>query len=102
MWKFVGADTSVRPYELTYPTYQTYQTSLNPTRPVRGPRIAVGCWNAGPVATVIVSAAYEFSRLKPSRKRRSLAALPSFTVFSRRRSHTEILSCLNSLYASEV
>jgi hypothetical protein len=41
----------------------------NPTRPVRGPRIAVGVWNVDtpvalmPVPALIVSAAYEFRML---------------------------------------
>lgn len=57
--------------DLTYPTYLTYTThsyhmNRKPTRKVRGARIAVGCRNELPVATVIVSAAYLFIRLNPS------------------------------------
>ena len=35
-------------------------------RPVRGPRIAVGCWNAAPVDCVIVSAAYLLEMMEES------------------------------------
>ena len=34
-----------------------HHTKRAPTRPVRGARIAVGCWNAAPVLKLIVSAA---------------------------------------------
>jgi hypothetical protein len=36
---------------------RSYQMKRNPTRIVRGARIAVGCWNATPVAALIVSPA---------------------------------------------
>jgi len=34
-----------------------YHMKRNPIRPVRGARIAVGCWNAEPVLKLMVSAA---------------------------------------------
>ena len=71
---------------------ETYQTNLRPIRPVRGPRIVVGCWNVVPVVKLIVSAAYTFSRLKASTNRRSLVAPVRFSVFSARMSNTEMLS----------
>src|SRR3954463_14075800 len=66
-------------------------------RAVRGAMIAVGCWKFAPAVVVIVSAAYAFSRLKPSRNRRTLSAEPSGTVFSTRRSTTEMLSWRKAL-----
>ena len=87
-----------------YPAYPAfyplpnYQIKRNPMRPVRGPRIAVGCWKFAPARVLIVSAAYAFVRLNPSRNRRTLATSPSFTVFSTRRSITEIVSCRYALY----
>jgi len=36
---------------------RSYHMNLKPTRPVRGARMAVGCWNAVPVLKLIVSAA---------------------------------------------
>src|SRR5262249_57670197 len=61
-----------------------YHTNRNPIRPVLGARIAVGCWNALPVLKLIVSAAYAFSRLKPSRNARSFMPWPRLTDFSTR------------------
>ena len=52
----------MRPAERWSPA-ANYQMKRKPMRPVRGARIAVGFWNAEPVATLIVSAAYEFVRL---------------------------------------
>ena len=50
-------------------------------RAVRGPRIAVGCWNALPVLKLIVSAAYWLVTLNRSKKARTFATF-SPKVFS--------------------
>src|SRR5262249_33033957 len=56
-----------------------------------GARIAVGCWKFAPARVLIVSAAYLFARLNPSKNTRSFAG-PTGTVFSMRTSTTLMLS----------
>jgi hypothetical protein len=42
---------------LTLSDRRSYQIKRAPIRPVRGPRIAVGCWNVKPAVVMMVSAA---------------------------------------------
>ena len=58
-----------------YPAFCLPNYQIKAEADARRPRsrIAVGCWNVAPAVVVIVSAAYAFARLKPSRNRRTLA-----------------------------
>src|ERR671919_2696138 len=63
-----------------------YQRNRNPSRAVRGARIAEGRRKLPPVVRVIVSPALLLVRLNKSKKPRSRMRPPRLTVFSVRRS----------------